>query len=205
MPRRLRKNAAGLLPADPADQHDTDRALCDKLAAACPQMSDLSGLIDLSPAILTPTHRTPTPSDSARGSRRSARHTFPPSAPTPPASDATGTRRGRTGPSNHDERTEGVNQKITLLRRQTYGRAGSPLLRQRILLGEPAKSRTTAHENRHEPKIIQPLCRANRHLRNRAHHAARQVAGTAIYKGSARQTSHVRPLAGQAPEAGGAS
>jgi transposase len=34
----------------------------------------------------------------------------------------------------HNGRTEGVNHKIKLLKRQTYGRAGFPLLRQRILL-----------------------------------------------------------------------
>lgn len=34
----------------------------------------------------------------------------------------------------HNGRTEGVNHKIKLLKRQTYGRAGCPLLRQRILL-----------------------------------------------------------------------
>lgn len=34
----------------------------------------------------------------------------------------------------HNGRTEGVNNKIKLIKRQTYGRAGHPLLRQRILL-----------------------------------------------------------------------
>ncbi|MBV2155290.1 transposase, partial [Kitasatospora sp. SUK 42] len=34
----------------------------------------------------------------------------------------------------HNGRTEGVNNKIKLLKRQTYGRAGHRLLRQRILL-----------------------------------------------------------------------
>ncbi|MFE9648418.1 transposase [Streptomyces sp. NPDC006365] len=35
---------------------------------------------------------------------------------------------------HHNGRTEGVNNKIKLLKRQTYGRAGHALLRQRILL-----------------------------------------------------------------------
>jgi transposase len=33
--------------------------------------------------------------------------------------------------------TEGINNKIKLLKRQMYGRAGFPLLRQRILLNQP--------------------------------------------------------------------
>lgn len=37
-------------------------------------------------------------------------------------------------PPHHNGRTEGVNNKIKLIKRQTYGRAGHPLLRQRILL-----------------------------------------------------------------------
>ena len=48
------KKAAGLLLADPADQHDNDRALRDKLAAACPEMTELTALIDLFAAMLTP-------------------------------------------------------------------------------------------------------------------------------------------------------
>ncbi|MFI5527114.1 hypothetical protein ACIA8O_01025 [Kitasatospora sp. NPDC051853] len=35
---------------------------------------------------------------------------------------------------HHNGRTEGVNCKIKLLKRQRYGRAGHPLLRQLILL-----------------------------------------------------------------------
>lgn len=34
----------------------------------------------------------------------------------------------------HNGRTEGVNNKIKLIKRQTYARAGHPLLRRRILL-----------------------------------------------------------------------
>jgi transposase len=35
----------------------------------------------------------------------------------------------------HNGRTEGVNTKTKLIKRQMYGRAGFPLLRHRILLG----------------------------------------------------------------------
>ncbi|WP_438828839.1 transposase [Streptomyces klenkii] len=35
---------------------------------------------------------------------------------------------------HHNGRTEGVNNKIKLIKRQTYGRAGFPLLHHRILL-----------------------------------------------------------------------
>lgn len=37
--------------------------------------------------------------------------------------------------NHHDGRTEGVNTKTKLLKRQMYGRAGLALLRHRILLG----------------------------------------------------------------------
>ncbi|GGV05411.1 hypothetical protein GCM10010502_70380 [Kitasatospora aureofaciens] len=53
---------------------------------------------------------------------------------------ATGLARDRAGVDHaltlpwHNGRTEGVNNKIKLLKRQTYGRAGHRLLRQRILL-----------------------------------------------------------------------
>jgi transposase len=53
---------------------------------------------------------------------------------------ATGLERDRTAVDAaltlpwHNGRTEGVNNKIKLIKRQTYGRAGHPLLRQRILL-----------------------------------------------------------------------
>ncbi|MFF7191882.1 transposase [Streptomyces sp. NPDC008222] len=66
--------------------------------------------------------------------------------PFPPAY-ATGLERDRTGvdaaltlPWPHG-RTEGANNKIKLLKRQTYGRAGHRLLRQRILLSRPRAQR----------------------------------------------------------------
>ncbi|TFV30124.1 transposase [Streptomyces sp. T1317-0309] len=43
-------------------------------------------------------------------------------------------RRPRPTLPWHNGRTEGVNNQIKLLKRQTYGRAGHRLLRQRILL-----------------------------------------------------------------------
>lgn len=55
-------------------------------------------------------------------------------------SDATGLERDQDAVEAaltlpyHNGRIEGDNQKIKLLKRQTYGRAGYPLLRQRILL-----------------------------------------------------------------------
>ncbi len=127
------KKAAGLLLANPAGQHDNDRVLREKLAAACPEMTELSALVDLFAAMLTP--------ESANGDRLEQWIARVRAANLPTlGSYATGLERDRGAVEAaltlpyHNGPTEGVNQKIKLLKRQTYGRAGYRLLRQRVLL-----------------------------------------------------------------------
>lgn len=127
------KRAAGLLLSDPAKLREEKLQLRDKLAAACPEMTELSALIGQFAAMLTP--------QAANAERlgqwiEKVRATNLPTL----ASYATGLERDQNAVEAaltlpyHNGRTEGVNQKIKLLKRQTYGRAGFPLLRQRILL-----------------------------------------------------------------------
>jgi transposase len=127
------KKAAGLLLADPAKLEDKQNTLRDKLAAACPEMTALQTLISDFAAMLTP-H-----AENAERLRRWLAKVRTASLPTL-GSFATGLQRDQSAVEAaltlpyHNGRTEGVNQKIKLLKRQTYGRAGFPLLRHRILL-----------------------------------------------------------------------
>jgi transposase len=127
------KKVTGLLLADPVDLREDQRELRDKLAAACPEMTELSVLIGRFAAMLTP--------EVANVERLGQWITRLRAVNLPTlGSFATGLERDRDAVQAaltlpyHNGRTEGVNQKIKLLKRQTYGRAGFPLLRQRILL-----------------------------------------------------------------------
>jgi transposase len=127
------KKAAGLLLADPATLEEKQTTLRDKLAAACPEMTALATLISGFAAMLTP---------EAENAERLRQWLARVAAASLPAlgSFATGLQRDQAAVEAaltlpfHNGRTEGVNHKIKLLKRQTYGRAGFPLLRQRILL-----------------------------------------------------------------------
>ena len=127
------KKATGLLLADPAGLREDERALRDKLGAACPEMTELSALIGQFATMLTP--------QAANAERLGQWMARVRAANLPTLSSyANGLERDRDAVEAaltlpyHNGRTEGVNQKIKLLKRQTYGRAGYPLLRQRILL-----------------------------------------------------------------------
>ena len=127
------KKAAGLLLVDPTDLHQDKQALRDKLGAACPEMTELSALISRFAAMLTP---QPANAEHLGQWIEKVRAANLPTL----GSYANGLERDRNAVEAaltlpfHNGRTEGVNQKIKLLKRQTYGRAGYPLLRQRILL-----------------------------------------------------------------------
>lgn len=127
------KKAAGLLLTDPAKLGQKEITLRDKLAAACPEMTELSALIGRFAAMLTP--------QAANAARLGQWITQVRMANLPTLdSYATGLQRDQAAVEAaltlpyHNGRTEGVNHKIKLLKRQTYGRANFPLLRQRILL-----------------------------------------------------------------------
>lgn len=127
------KKTTGLLLADPANLREDERTLRDKLAAACPEMTELSTLICQFAEMLTP--RDGNAERLAQWITRVRAANLPTLG-----SFATGLERDQDAVEAaltlpyHNGRTEGVNQKIKLLKRQTYGRAGFPLLRQRILL-----------------------------------------------------------------------
>ena len=122
-----------LLLTDPAHLKPEQTALRDKLAAACPQMTTLAALIGDFAALLTPATGNPEQLDAWIAHARAADLPFLHSFATGLERDLAAVDAALTLPW-HNGRTEGVNHKIKLLKRQMYGRAGFPLLRQRILL-----------------------------------------------------------------------
>lgn len=128
-PRRV----ARLLLTNPAHLHQRQLVLRDQLAGACAQMTALATLIADFAALLAP--------DAANADKLTDWITSAHTADLPfLRSFATGLQRDHSAANaavtlpHHNGRTEGVNNKIKLIKRQTYGRAGYSLLRQRILL-----------------------------------------------------------------------
>src|ERR1700691_949393 len=114
----------------PGDQRET----AGRLSGACPEMADLSSLIGKFAAMLDPD-----PANEGKllqwiGEARTADlphlHSFTRGIE-PDISAATA---AVTLP-HHNGRTEGVNNKTKMIKRQMFGRAGFELLRHRILLG----------------------------------------------------------------------
>jgi transposase len=131
-PRRV----TGLLTRRPDDLRDDHRLLRDQIATACPQMSTLADQINDFAALLRPA------AGNAAALSDWITQTFDADLPHL-HSYAKGLQRDRTAADNaitlphHNGRTEGINNKIKMIKRQMYGRAGHPLLRQRILLSRP--------------------------------------------------------------------
>ncbi|MBV2156784.1 ISL3 family transposase [Kitasatospora sp. SUK 42] len=127
------RKAARLLLTDPAHLREDQQVLRDQLAGACPEMTALADAVGDFAALLTP---APANAEALTGWITRARAANLPFL----HAYATGLERDRAGVDAaltlpwHNGRTEGVNNKIKLLKRQTYGRAGHRLLRQRILL-----------------------------------------------------------------------
>ncbi|MEU1424993.1 ISL3 family transposase [Kitasatospora sp. NPDC005751] len=128
-PRRV----ARLLLTDPDHLREEQLVLRDQLAGACPEMTALAAATTGFAALLTP---APANADALTGWITQVRAADLPFL----HAYVTGLERDRTAVEHaltlpwHNGRTEGVNNKIKLLKRQTYGRAGYRLLRQRILL-----------------------------------------------------------------------
>jgi transposase len=129
-PRRV----ARLLLTRPGALSDAQQALLSKLTAACPEMTSLASLIRSFAALLSPD-----PANQAKLSEwaRAARacdlphlHSFTRGLDL----DKQAVIAAVTLPF-HNGRTEGVNTKTKMIKRQMYGRAGFTLLRHRILLG----------------------------------------------------------------------
>lgn len=127
------RKAARLLLTKPADLTHAQRATVAQLAGACAEMAALTSLISDFAALLTPVDGNDGLLDewitTARDSDLPSVHSFTRGLDL----DRAAVDAGLTLP-NHNGRTEGVNNKIKLLKRQMHGRANFDLLRHRILL-----------------------------------------------------------------------
>ncbi|MGW9031349.1 ISL3 family transposase [Streptomyces sp. NPDC055722] len=127
------RKVARLLLTDPAHLRDDKQVLRDQLTGACPEMTALAAAVRDFAALLTPAQAN---ADTLTGWIAQVRAADLPFM----HSYATGLERDRAAVDSaltlpwHNGRTEGVNNKIKLIKRQSYGCAGHPLLRQRILL-----------------------------------------------------------------------
>jgi transposase len=128
-PRRV----ARLLLTRPATLSDSQQALLEKLTAACREMTSLAELVGSFAALLKPD-----PGNQARLAEWTAAaracdlpylHSFTRGLDV----DKQAAVAAVTLPY-HNGRTEGVNTKTKMIKRQMYGRAGFTLLRHRILL-----------------------------------------------------------------------
>ena len=129
-PRRV----ARMLLTRPEALSDSQQALLGKLTAACPEMTSLAGLVHDFAALLRPD-----PANQARLSEwaNAARAADLPNVHAFTRGLELDTQAVITAVTLpfHNGRTEGVNTKTKMIKRQMYGRAGFTLLRHRILLG----------------------------------------------------------------------
>jgi transposase len=132
-PHLSRKRVTRLLLTRPDALSDAQRSLLSDLTGACPEMTSLAGLIRSFAALLRP---DPANAARLRAWTATARacdlphiHTFVRGLEL----DERAVTAGLTLPF-HNGRTEGVNTKTKMIKRQMYGRAGFDLLRHRILL-----------------------------------------------------------------------
>lgn len=128
------RRATRLLLTRPENLTDQQQQRLQALTAACPEMTALADLVRSFAALLTPHEDNP--------ARLAAWATAARKADLPHVrSFARGIDQDIDAVTaaitllHHNGRTEGVNTKTKLLKRQMYGRAGFALLRHRILLG----------------------------------------------------------------------
>jgi len=127
------RRLTGWIMADPDHLADRHRTLCDKLTAACPPMTALAGHVATFARLITePGGDLQNWIDAVTADDLPALHSFIHGLD----KDRQAVDAGLKLPYSNGP-TEGVNNKIKLLKRQTYGRAGFALLRQRILLNGP--------------------------------------------------------------------
>jgi transposase len=128
------KSVTRLLLTRPDALSDSQQALPGGLAAACPEMTSLAGLVRSFAALLKPEPankvRLGDWAETARASDLPNVHAFARGL----GLDIDAVIAAVTLPF-HNGRTEGVNTKTKMIKRQMYGRAGFALLRHRILLG----------------------------------------------------------------------
>ena len=129
-PRRVTR----LLLTRPGALSDSQQTLLARLTAACPEMTSLAALIRSFATLLKPDPaneaRLKDWAETARASDLPNVHAFARGLDL----DIDAAIAAVTLPF-HNGRTEGVNTKTKMIKRQMYGRAGFTLLRHRILLG----------------------------------------------------------------------
>jgi transposase len=128
------RRAARLLLTRPENLTERQHERLQALAAACPEMAALAKVVRSFAALLAPSKDNPARlaawTTAAREADLPHVHSF-----------ARGIERDIDAVTaaitldHHNGRTEGVNTKTKLLKRQMYGRAGIALLRHRIPLG----------------------------------------------------------------------
>lgn len=128
------RRATRLLLTKPENLTDRQSERLDQLAASCPEMTALFGLIRDFAGLLKPDETNPERLETWIRATRSAdlphMHSFAHGL----EQDHDAVIAALTKP-HHNGRTEGVNTRTKMLKRQMYGRAGFTLLRHRILLG----------------------------------------------------------------------
>jgi transposase len=128
------RKATQILLTRPDNLTDGQRETAARLAAACPEMEALASLIRSFAAMLTTgpghEHKHQQRITDARAADLPDLHSFTRGLDL----DVTAATAAVTLP-HHNGRTEGVNNKTKMIKRQMYGRAGFTLLRHRILLG----------------------------------------------------------------------
>jgi transposase len=128
------RRAARLLLTRPDHLTDRQSERCDRLAASCPQMTALRCLIRDSAGLLKPEQTNPARLQTWIRAAQSADLAHVHSFARGLEQDHDAVIAALTTP-HHNGRTEGVNTRTKMLKRQMYGRAGFTLLRHRILLG----------------------------------------------------------------------
>ncbi len=127
------RRAARLLLTRPANLTDRQRERLDQLAGACPEITALRGLVDAFAALLTPGQSNPARLQEWTHAARSIDLPHVHSFVRGIEQDRDAVVAALTMP-HHNGRTEGVNTRTKMLKRQMYGRASFDLLRHRILL-----------------------------------------------------------------------
>ncbi len=149
------RKAARLLLSNPENLNDARRETAARLASSCPEMKALAALIGSFAAMLDP---DPANEDRLRRWITEARaadlpqvHSFTRGLDL----DIEAVIAAVTLP-HHNGRTEGVNCKTKMLKRQMYGRAGFDLLRHRILLGlSHARSPPKVRQSRNRDRALE--------------------------------------------------
>jgi transposase len=127
------RRAAGLLLTAPDHLSKDKQVLRDQLTGSCPEMTALADSVSDFAVLLTPAQENAAALTGWTARVRAANLPFLHSYVTGLERDRAAVDAALTLPW-HNGRTEGINSKIKMIKRQTYGRAGHPLLRQRIPL-----------------------------------------------------------------------